>query len=261
MRLIYLTLAVLFVLVSCNDDISVTIEQFSYSEGQKLNYDYTYSFEENDSIQVIDSGIFVLEIISTSAQIGMYSDLIEFKVYNKNRPEYYSESWYQQSSNGFYDVAYQNPGIDPGIQPKEMARKKIDFSQIVLPTFQLTSEVSDNDIHLKTDSIIVRDEIRLTAPLPLNLGTQSWTEFTDPFTRKSAISGVKSVKTGRKTENVLEITSSFIDSNFNDLEYYSYFNQKGLIKRTVLIKDQRLNSEDGTFIGYSDAIMEITLID
>lgn len=259
MRFLTAFTVLLLFTITCDDDISVSIEQFKYSEGQKFNYDYTYSFDQNDSIQVVDSGVFVLEIVSTNSQIGNYFNLIEFKVYNKNTPEFYSKSWYQQSSNGFYDVAYQNPGIDPGIQPKVMFSKGIDFSRIVLPTFQVNSNYIEITTRSKTDSITVRDDIRLTAPLPLNLGTESWSEFTNPFTRTSAVTGSRSIKVGGKTEHVLEITTSFNDSEFDELEYYSYFNEKGLIKRTVIIKDQEITSENGEFIGYYDSISEITL--
>jgi|GEM_PF-5872577 len=249
------TLFLLFLLISCDDENYIYIEQFNYTEGQTFSYEYTFSLSQNDSVFDTQKSTYKLEVVSTNASVGNFRNLIKFKVYDIESPEFYTHSWYQQTEDGFFDIAYKNAGVDPGIQPKEKNRKNRIKPSFLLPYFEFNNSHDPNYKDV-VDSLIIRDEIRLTVPFPLHLETKEWTEFSNVFLRKSRTTDITTVH----NKEALKVTSTF-EGVFNiDIEFNSYFTNSGLIKRTIYVKDQPYFGEDSNgIIGRFDTFQEIIL--
>lgn len=247
----------LVALISCDSDPLYMVNQFNYSKGNQYKYVYTENIIHTDTIVTRELGEYKLEVVSTTSKVEGYNDLIEFKIYKTDTPGFYANSWYRQTDNCLYDIAYKNARASLEIQPKALTNNSPEFLHFLLPYLQdvpFTNEV--------VDTLIIRDDIRLALPLPLSLESKKWTEFTSPFLRTSRVLGVKSFEINGKTETTLEIYSEIypgLDTERTDLSIYSYFNSKGLIKRTLILTNQQLLDEVGSIVDYVDITYEIAL--
>lgn len=234
------------------------ITDYKYESGQKFTYlVHNLLVHENGDTLYNDEETVVLEVMSTNATVGIWSNLIEFKVYDQNTPNFYSTYWYQQTRDALYDIAYRRPGFTPIVQPKESPYLTGDPKSAVLPSYSGESSFKSSS----DDSIVIRDDIRLVSPIPLyRKRNLRWTEFTDPFLRTSkVISDSTLIVNGKEflTYNILSELPELDD----DLEVHTYMSENGLIYRTLFDKTLYFDPESSVESGNAITKQTISLID
>lgn len=245
-----------FLFLACGRSDQV-IRDFKFKSGQKFTYLFQFELiHENGDTLYNDESTVVLEVTSTNASIDIWNNLIEFKVYEEKTPLFYSSYWYQQTKNALYDVAYRNPGYTPFVQPKIIGPFQIDPKSIVLPAYSVNKRAKE----FSADSIIIRDEIRLIAPLPLyRKRNLNWTEFSDPFLRTSKVVSDSTINIDGKNFFTYNISSTLPEFN-DELEVNSFLSKYGLIFRTVRSKQifRDVDHQEGN--GYVFGLETVKLI-
>lgn len=157
-----------------------------------------------------------------------------------------SWGYYSNEQDGLYQYGYRSPG--PGvIKPRE--RRKVTYNIAGL-SFRSIKEVSDYySKYLPTfapsnDTLIVYDKSRKILTYPLEIG-EIWTLHDgQPFTIHKTILGTELVSTDVGNFNCYKIQWTYDSSFADNILFYDYICEKGLIKRTIFFNDILVRSTD-----------------
>lgn len=182
-----------------------------------------------------------------------------------NNRTFVDESCYANRDSGLYFYAYHGSGnvIPKALHHNQILFKGRYFNNVREIISYITKAVPGN--YVMNDSLTYEIPPLLSLKYPLEKGSQ-WTYRYpgQPWRIDKKITGDKKVRVPAGTFVCFKIQWLYDmdhDNEWdNDIVFYDYVCEKGLIKRSVLIKNQMLTGEDGPEpIGLIDSMDESVL--
>ncbi len=269
--LVYLFLT-MFLAASCDEDNSDSLSDYPNKTGTRWTYSRFSEFRNfqpdslNDQLNLRDSSEVSIEIIGKM----MFDNSIEtYAFYGEEVFDFgvsKSTNYYQIQNDGMYLYAY-SATAGPVIFPKPGSSMPVLFKgKIFTGIKELTGSITDLVPFSGTvaDTIYIEDPPVKTLQFPMTVGAH-WN-----FRTENSSWVIDKEVTGKKVIQV--IAGSFdcfvvqwlfdFDSDSvwdNDVEYFDYIGESGLIKRTILIKELALMNENSEIIGTFDFYDEYIL--
>lgn len=266
--------ALIFISCEFSSDPQIPLEEnFEYplAIGNIWEYERTlelFNFRPDSLKNTIQPTRFVtrsiVEVINdTTLQDSIHCLIVKEKLFEE-KDEFLSWAYYSNKPDGLYSYAYRSGGGGV-IKPRE--RKKLRY-EIAGLTFRSLKEASDyfsNFLHTfapSNDTLIYHNIPRKILAYPPETG-KKWTMLQgEPFTIHKSIVGTELVSTEIGNFMCYKIQWTYESSFADNILFYDYVCEKGLIKRSVFFNNviiSNIDSPDG--YGYADTKEESILID
>lgn len=176
------------------------------------------------------------------------------------------ETWnyYENKPDGLYEYAYKSPGAGLTL-PKQ--RDNIRYHMAGM-TFKGMREASDYFAKFLpsyssiADTLIYWDKPNKILAYPPEIGEEWIALEGNPFILHKQIVGEELVSTDAGNFRCYKIHWIYKNSHFDNILFFDYICEKGLIKRSITYTDMRVSTaESPEGIGYMDTIDESILTD
>ncbi len=241
--------------------------------GNQWEYNRTFStfnfrpdtLKNNQFIDTTITSSVIMKIIKKETLNNSINTFVFQETLKENNKTFIDDSYYANRDSGLYFYAYRGPGF---VIPKSSHSNKIlfkgrYFNNIREITSYITKAIPQD--YILIDSLIYEIPPLQSLKYPIKIGSQwTYTYPGKPWHIDKKILNYEKVKVPAGSFNCFKIQWLY-DMNHdsvwdNDIIFYDYVCEKGLIKRSILFKDQIITGEQGSEpLGLFDSKVESIL--
>ena len=261
---LFYILFILLAIISCDNPLKSDDYDSFYplAIGNQWHYDRslkTFNIRSDSNAAIDSMTLFIsvdIEITGTESLENINKAFVFLQKTEEDFRTYYSTSYYANSDSGLFLYAYKGDGM---VLPKPHQNYSIRFKDIYFEQLSQIAPYFNDNILPKTvlsDSIIYEKPPVKVISYPLSIACLWLFRNIEITTIYKKVISKETVEVPAGKFDCYKIQYLY-DSNGNgewgnNITFYDYVNQNGLIKRSVLIKDVELLNEEGQLIGLID---------
>ena len=228
-----------FLFISCNNSTNPDqIKNNYYPLTSNLEWEYNtineigyYDTLGNiKNTEIFENGNTIVSIETVGESINNFKDLIKFVSYEVGQSNLKAITWYQNTEDGLYCIAYINAGAAQPVIPKIInGRRYLRIDDLKQINVHLNFNLALNKI--ADDSLQFWTPPRKVLAYPLTIGN-SWIELQIPFKRDRIIEAELNINIDGVNYDVYKIASIWPTFGLIFNDYIS--TKQGLVLREIL---------------------------